>query len=187
MSHSLVVGMTQSGKSTLARILAKGVRASGRKVAVLDALKDPKWNVDFLTDDSGEFLEYAKANRGHLLIVDESATSMNKNDKENAWLATTARHYGHRSLFITHRVTQIDPTIRGNCDKLYVFATGPKDAEIAAEEFNEPILRKLPNIPKGSFVVVSRFGKPQIMRVDFASEKILTTTLTPADDKVDNA
>lgn len=183
MAHSLIVGMTLSGKTTLARILAKTLKKqTGRKVAVLDSLRDPKWEADFITDSSEEFLTYAQSNRGHLLIVDESGTTLNKFDRANSWLATTARHLGHRSFFITHRVTQIDPVIRGNCDKLYVFATGPKDARLAAEEFNEPMLLDLPKIPKLVFVEVSRFGSPLVKRVDPANEKIFATLLTTDDD-----
>jgi DNA helicase HerA-like ATPase len=55
MAHSLILGMTESGKTTLAKRLAQHYKSRGIGVIVLDPLNDD-WPCDFKTADPDEFL-----------------------------------------------------------------------------------------------------------------------------------
>ena len=71
MAHSLILGMTESGKTTIAKELAKRLKSSGHPVIVLDPMHDA-WEADFQTDDQNEFLNvFWQAQKCHVFI-DES-------------------------------------------------------------------------------------------------------------------
>ena len=57
MPHSLIIGMTESGKTTLATEICRDYRARGIKTIVLDPMYDQRWDADFLTTDKARFLE----------------------------------------------------------------------------------------------------------------------------------
>jgi hypothetical protein len=172
MPHSLVVGMTLSGKTTLCRLLARGYRRRGYATAVLDPLRDPNWKADFLTPRRDDFMRYVKRATSHALFVDESGSSIDKNDPSNDWLTTTARHLGHVSHFIAHRPQQLSPTLRLQCERLYLFSASQKDAALLADEWSAPELVALcRRLGRGEFVFVERFRPIQLGRIDFAKQK----------------
>ena len=51
MTHNLILGMTMSGKTTLAKRLAAHYTQNGINVVVLDPMYDPEWEADFTTAD----------------------------------------------------------------------------------------------------------------------------------------
>ncbi len=172
MAHTLILGMTEAGKSTLAKILVKGLKETGKvKIAVLDPVLDPDWGADFITKNPEEFLEYAKKNQNHFLVIDEGGTSIGKYNAEMDWLTTTSRHWGHSSIIISHRWAQLSNTLRANVSKLFLFALSIKDTDLIADEWRQPVLREAMFL-KGEFYVVSRFGPLQKGRIDFDARKI---------------
>lgn len=183
MAHYIIIGMTESGKTTLAKIVCRKTSEKA-KTAVLDPLRSQDWGATFQTDDPDEFLKYLRENKSHVVFVDEGATTIGRFNEEMEWLATQSRHWGHSCFFISQRATQMATTIRHQCSKAYIFAVGSKDAEMFAEEWNEPGLKNLPRIQKGEFYLVSRFGALQKGSIDF--EKGLVYLHANASDDVIN-
>lgn len=155
--HTLIIGMTMSGKTTLAKTIAKQLKSSNHKVAVLDPLGDPDFDADFRTKDSAEFLEYAKTHQDHFLFVDESGVAMGRFNEPMNWLATTARHNGHLCTFISQGLTQLPPIVRGQCDRLFIFSCAKINTDLASQEWNEKKLAEIDKIPQYHFYLARRF------------------------------
>lgn len=180
MAHSIILGITESGKTTLGIMLAKAVKKAGNKVAVLTPLKYEfkRWQfADFITDDPEEFLQYAKKNTNYYLFVDEGATSINKYDEAMNWLTTTARHFGHATTIIAHRYVQLNSTLRSQASKIYLFAVSLDDLKEIGTEWRQTELSHT-NFEKGKFVLIRRFGKMEGFTLDFKKAKVYSDELT---------
>lgn len=179
--HSLIIGMTESGKTTLAKWFCRDLKKAGYKTAVLDPLLDEGWDCDFHTEDSDGFLAWAKnrENRTAFLFVDEGSISIGRYNVPMEWLATMSRHWGHSAFFISQGLTQLPPAVRNNCGKLYLFACADSVNKLAAEEFNEKALRGADRLPKLHFFVVSRFSELLRGRLDFAECTAYADKSTP--------
>ena len=165
MTHVLIVGMTESGKTTLAVQLAKSARDQGIPVVVLDPLADPRWQADHIGSDPVAFLDIAQRSRSCALFIDESAEVIGRYNDAMFWLATRARHYGHKSYFITQRTAQLAKTIRDQCRHLFMFCVSMNDAKIMADEFNREELRKANELAQFEYFYISRFGTVEKRRV----------------------
>lgn len=167
-AHVLIVGMTMSGKTTLAKGLAKDYATRGVDVLVLDPLNDPGWpqtRGGLITRDKRGFLHYTKQKQQCALFIDESGQEVGKYAKDMGWFATQSRHWGHRCHFITQRVQQIDPTVRGQCSSLFLFRVSKKDSEILAEEYAQDELKQAHTLEQGEFYFYNRFGSVEKGRV----------------------
>lgn len=167
MAHVLILGMTESGKSTLAAQLTRHYKTQGRGVLVLDPLRDPRWISDYQTTDPNEFLEVVKESRSCMVFIDESGESVGQYDTEMHWLATRGRHYGHSCHFVSQRGAQIAKTVRDQCSHLFLFCCSMDDAKLLANEFNKPEIREANTLGKGEYFHVSRFGEVERCRVIF--------------------
>lgn len=157
MAHSLVVGMTMTGKSFLSKMIVKVLKEKYKlPVAVLDPLRDPDWGADFQSKDQSEFLNYVSTHKNHICVVDEAGTAIGKYDMSALALTTTARHLGHISWLVCHSLTQLNPTLRSNCANLYLFLCGLKQAKTAAEEWAAPIAANAAKFRVGDFYILTR-------------------------------
>jgi hypothetical protein len=172
MPHSLTIGMTLSGKTTLNRLLAHGYMRRGIKTAVLDPLRDPAWRADMLTPDRAAFMAFVRTNKSRALFVDESGSAIDRHDTSTDWLTTTSRHLGHAAHFIAHRPQQLSVTLRLQCTRLYLFTVSDKDARLLADEWNCPALLDCSGLAKGEFVFVERFRPVQRGAVDFKRQRV---------------
>lgn len=146
--HVLIVGMTGSGKTTMAKRLCRAYRAKGIKSIVLDPLHDPGWPADAVTSDPERFLEWARLSQQCALFIDESGEMIGHYEKQMFWLATRSRHYGHKAHFITQRANQLSPTVRDQCSNLIAFAMSHQDCQTLAREFNKDEILQCKNKPK---------------------------------------
>lgn len=169
MPHSLIVGMTTSGKSAIAKLIAQRWKARGVRVAVLDPMRSPEWPADFLTPDPDQFLLFAKTNRDLALFVDEGAKALER-DADYNWLTTRARWWGHESHIISQRPADITPAIRGNCETVFVFRIDPSACQLLAKEWAEPALVSAAKNPKLVFHLARRFSDEgvRVGKIDFA-------------------
>ena len=167
MPHVLIIGMTESGKTTLAIELCKGYRAKGIKTIVLDPMYDQRWEADFLTTDKGRFLEIVQnpQTRSCALFVDESAELIGQYHDEMFWLATRGRHYGHNTHFIAQRAKQLAKTVRDQCAYLFLFNCSFDDSKELANEFNRPELKDAHTLARGEYFQCPRWGELQKLRV----------------------
>jgi hypothetical protein len=166
--HGLILGMTESGKTSLAKVICSHIRSAGYPVIVLDPLNDPGWPCDWQTSDADEFMAVVKSNTGCLVVVDEAGESMGYGslDKERHWLATRARHYGHTSLFLAQRAQMVARTVRDQCGVAYLFRMGHDDGKILASDFGYQELKNINDLGQFEYFKVGRFSGLERYRID---------------------
>lgn len=164
MGHAIIIGQTESGKSTLAKQLAGWYRRHGIGVLVLDPMKDPGWQADWMTDNPDEFLRTVRDPDQCLqcaLFIDESGESINKFDKEFNWITCRSRHHGHVAHLISQRAQDINASTRAQATTLYIFNVNADDAKQYARDFNAPAALEAPHLPQGTCIKIERFKAPQ--------------------------
>ena len=165
--HALIVGITESGKSTLAKALARMFHSAGRPVLAVNPLSEPGWS-GHVTRDPARALDYAQHHLVNAQIFLDEAGDYLTNHKESRpyqWFLRQARHRGHSTWMITQEAQLIIKAARSQAKRLYAFAQSRADAEILAREWNKPELIKLPDLNQGELFVVNRFGPPQQRRL----------------------
>lgn len=162
--HTLIVGTTGSGKTTLARIAAANNR--GQPAILLDPYQDAGWQNAEVFEDTEKFLARVRETTNRLIIVDESGTQIDRYDPGHAWLAVGSRHNGHNVLFLAQRATMVSPNIRANCEHCAMFATTPKDAELLGEDFVQPAAVEFQPLPRYYFLSLDRFSPLRLYRVE---------------------
>lgn len=150
--HVLILGITESGKTTLAFKLARDYKNRGIRVFVLDPDKRKEWNADFITDDAEYFVEACKVNQSCALFIDEGGVTIGRYAGSTQWLATNARKWGHKAHFISQRAQQIDPNVRNNCSSICLFKQSLDDAKILAREFAAPELVNAVSLKTGQYL-----------------------------------
>lgn len=163
MAHVLILGMTESGKTTKARQLAANYRRQGIGVIVLDPLRDPAWQADFITDDQEEFLDVFWRSRSCAAFLDEGGESVGRYDLAMQKTATRGRHCGHSCHYIAQKATQLAPIVRDQCSYLYLFRSGMQSCKLLAEEFSQDELLKGAQLRMYSYVFTSRFSQAKII------------------------
>ena len=159
MTHELIIGRTQSGKTTFATKKALALKSQGYSVIVLDSMRDPRWPADFITDDQEHFLDVVWASRNCAVFIDEAGDEVGKyNDAMNR-LATKGRHWGHKVHFICQRTKQISTTVRTQCSNVVIFKQSLNDTKDLADEFVEPMINQAHLLKDGEFIYV-RHGQP---------------------------
>lgn len=162
--HKAIIGMTGSGKTTLAKSLAAAYRKAGYGVLVLDPWNDPDWACDWKTNSLLPFIAKARASRRCALFVEEVGDY--GRDPEFAWLFTQARHWGHRTHYLSQYHAQVPPIVRSNCEGLCLFRVSARSAAVWAEDFAQPKISALAsNLQQFQFVQASRYGEPRVCRL----------------------
>ena len=161
--HTLISGITNSGKTFLAKQLAKEFKKQKRGVLVLDVLND-NWDCHFKTTSPQQFLAVAKSNCNCALFIDESSVSIGRGVDARAmhWLATMSRHWGHRAYFILQRINQIEPIIRSQCTEFFCFRGSATDSKLLIEETGDAYFSRLPELPQYHFIHKKAFQNPKI-------------------------
>lgn len=157
--------MTESGKTSLARLLAARLKKRGYGVIVLDPINDPNWQADAVFTDFDAFMNAAYQSRSCFLFIDEAGMNCSTWDLHAYWLATQARHWGHSSIFICQRAQQLAKTMRDQCSYLYLFNCSRTDAKLLSDEFNKPELINANTLPRGTCFYVPRFGNVSKLEV----------------------
>lgn len=159
MAHTLLLGQTESGKTTLARLLAVKYRAAGIPVLVLDAAHN-KWDADYQTADASEFMEVTIKSRGSAIFIDEAGRAVSWLNRDMADVASMYRHLGHFAHFIAQRPTMVAPTVRYNCTRMVLFSVSRSDAVDLGKEWTCPEIMDAPTFKQGEHLIVSRFSDP---------------------------
>lgn len=168
--HTLVVGITGSGKSRLAKEhIIPGWHRRGYAVLVLDPLAQPWPGAYRQTDDPMRFLDWMQRGERCIGIVDECSTSLRGDanlERQTRWLATQSRNRGHKVYFLGQRVLQMQPDVRNNCSEAFVFMQTPADARWFAEQWNLPAIEAdAPRLPLGVCLRCSPFSDVTRLRV----------------------
>lgn len=156
----MVVGGTMSGKTTLLRSKARIARAVRRKVLLCDPNDEPGWPVDWKTTDPGALIAKMQASTGCLCIFEEGASYLTNTAAAMAyrWAVMRARHLGHKSIISTTKGALIPPVYRQNIGQVELFNCTPMEAELWADEFNDPGLLAAVNLPRFQYLRKIRFS-----------------------------
>lgn len=157
MSHSLIFGMTESGKTTLAKKLAARYKYNEVPVIVLDSLNDPGWECDYQTTDPDEFLRVFWSSKRCACFIDEAGDAVGRYNTVMQRTATRGRHWGHAVHYISQRGVQIAPTVRDQCGHIFLLTSSLDDGKVHASEWNKPELKTCNSLAKGNFFHCTRF------------------------------
>jgi len=159
--HTLICGVTLSGKTTLARTLARCADDCGQNVIVFDPVGTntaggdwPKRSVLF--DNEAEFFAYlARPDVGHAhVFIDEAGDLFNASKRENFWLLTRGRHFGLFVYLIAQRPMMLYPTVRNQCGQAYIFRLAHNDLRMIGQDYGFSNLDKN-SLDKGDFLLVT--------------------------------
>jgi len=164
MPHHLILGMTESGKSTHAKALARRFREQGVKTIVLDPTSDPNWRADYQTSNVNDFLAMFWRSTRCAVFIDEGAEVAGRYDTAMAVTATRGRHWGHNVHFVCQGATGLAPIIRGQCSRLSLFTMNGAAIKILEIEFNKD-LKAAANFQPGTYIYCSRFTQPKIYKM----------------------
>lgn len=164
MPHTLIIGTTESGKTTLAKHFCAERTKGGRNTLVLDPMFD-QWQATRVFHDKDEFLQTAWLSESCDLFIDEAGDAIGQYDKLMTKLATRGRHWGHNCYFITQRANMLALTVRTQCKILCCFAIDPDDAKVLAQNWNQKAILDAPNLAQGEFLYIRRFHPIRKMKV----------------------
>lgn len=150
--------MTLSGKTTLARSLCSYAKKQGVGVIVLDPIRDPAWQADFITDNEYEFLRVFWASRSCLALMDEGGESVGRYNLAMQKTATRGRHAGHTCVYVAQKATQLAPIVRDQCTNLFLFTSSARDGKVLAEEWNKPELALCHTYEQYEYAHAMKFG-----------------------------
>ena len=166
MSHSLIIGSTESGKTSLAKKFAKILMSQNKTVLVCDILGS-EWNCDYMLSDPYELLYIAKNNKQCHIFLDESGDYLRVGDKELHWFATRSRHQGHSCYFISQRANMLAPTVRNQTTRLFMFTTSSSDSKLMADEYNDSMLYEGNRLKKLEYYYAGRYKKAEKLILTF--------------------
>lgn len=161
IKHILIVGCTQSGKTTWIKNYVNSTKNQNPKIIIFD----PTYGInegDFenpnvkLYRDEIEFLTDAKNARNTIIIADECGMLKRVCQKSVEELGTLGRHHGNQVIFSGQRAIQIPRTARDQTYILIAFRVAPDDAKILSSDYICEELRNLPHHKNGECIIVSR-------------------------------
>ena len=158
----LIVGVSESGKTTLANRLIKDA-----PVPVF--IRDPigaawaKCDGRFETSDELRVLLEPLKRSPCIVVVDEAADFFSMSQKENHWIFTRGRHEAILPIAIGQRLKMMAPNVREQASDLYVFESSFEAASILAEAYNMPDLENAPDLTQGEFLHVRRVNGKRIL------------------------
>lgn len=157
--HSYIVGTTGSGKSHLAKSMARGYREAGYSVLALDPVRDPEWAAvaDHVTADKDEFLRVFWESANCKVFVDETLRVTDNHDKEFHATATMGRHNGHQLYYLAQRPSHIPVNIRSQCQTVFTFRQNRKESILMSDDFGNDDLRQAVELGKYEFLHATNF------------------------------
>ncbi len=157
--NTLIVGATESGKTTLGVELADEFKREGYKIIVLSAVFDPRWKADYYTEEPEEFLRVFWDSQACIAFIDEAGETVGRYDEAMDKIATRGRHRQHSTFFILQKATRLSLTVREQCSRGFIFQSAPSTCRVMADEFNQPLIEEEgPKLKKGEYIEVKRFG-----------------------------
>lgn len=171
MSHTLFAGVTESGKTTMARHFARHFAGLGQRIIVYDPVGTataggdwPESSVVF--NDAEKFMQYCDrpdVYHAHI-FVDEAGDHFGVADRENHWLFRRGRHKGFFMYPIAQRPKMLAPNVRTQCSTAYIFRLSMSDADEIGADFGHTKLSNIVStLDQGDYLML-RSGRPQIER-----------------------
>lgn len=159
----IIVGVSESGKSALAKRLITG---SPIPVFIRDPVGATDWpRCDGNFEDSDELRSHLAQmnNKPCIAVIDEGADFFTVGQKENHWIFTRGRHHAMLPIVICHYVKAMAPIVRDQSTDLYVFESSILTSQILADSYNMPRLENAHTLNQGEFYHVRREGGKRII------------------------
>ena len=140
MPNALFIGTTKCGKTTLAKIIAKQLRAAGKKVALTCTICEKKpavkksWPHDIFVPIS-HLADYVENGPPSYMFLDEASSYLKSSYPEHQELAKYCANFHKYMYVMAQRAKQIPPNTRTQCTALYCFHQLQPNAKIVVEEF----------------------------------------------------
>lgn len=177
MPHKLFVGKTSTGKSSMAKLLAKKAQKKGVAVYVYSTLHSTEFgNAKVITD----FIKFIKLvfdrNAVGIFIIDEADLVF----KNRVWAdmletaLTKGRHFGSDIFLITQRPAMIDKTARSQCSTLYCCRIAGDDKKAVEKSFGIK-LDGVENFDNGVCYVLLE-GQKEPIKLDIFNKKVIRDT-----------
>lgn len=166
MPHGAIIGMTTSGKTTLAMQFARDFRKLDIPTLVLHKPREA-WSEEcasWQTSDPEKFLAKFASCQGHACFMELADGSVDKYDSRFHKCFTEGRHDGHRCYYLSQRAATVHPAIRENCIQLCLFTVTSSAAKIWAEEFNDLGLMQAVDLPPYVFLHKENRYSPLVKR-----------------------
>lgn len=171
MTRGAIIGMSLSGKSTLAKHISRQYWLKHQmRSFVFDPNGEHYGDHALVMQDDAKFWEMVWKTTGSLVVVDEAAETINR-DETLIPVFTRLRHLNHKLLVIGHRATNLLPIMREQIDTVYLFRQSSKNADIFAEIFAEPKLAEATGLPKYEYIYCALYGSPlRLKTVPFSAK-----------------
>lgn len=156
----LIVGKSGSGKSSLAKCIARDKLARGFAVGVYDPMRD-EWPATFKTHKRLDFLDWMARNYElkKWLCVDESGAGIGKHDWAFDWLCTTGRHLAcAHTAFVCHKMEQLSRVLLGQLDIKWIFKQEIQDAKQLADRYGDKELLNTAYMPRFEFYRIDPYA-----------------------------
>lgn len=174
MNRAAIVGMSLSGKSTLAKHISQKYWTHHQMRSFVLDPNEEKYGphaLVFGNDREEQFWDVVWKAENSLIIVDEAAETINR-DKTLIPVFTRLRHKKHKLIVIAHHATNLLPVMRDQIDTLYMFRQSEKNASFFAESFAKPELLKAPELAQYHYFFVTLYGTPRILKTEPFTENI---------------
>lgn len=153
--HSSIYGITLSGKSHFAKDTARAAGKRETRCVALDPMGS-EWpdNVRVCTDWDADFLaalQELSEGGGGLVFVDEADIFLSQSARHNWWLVTRGRHFGFKVYVISQRPALVAPTVRTQCESVYMYRLSENDAKMIADECaDKKVGETVPKLKQGT-------------------------------------
>lgn len=176
--HTLICGVTESGKTTLAHKLADFDAREKKRVIVFDPVltttKFGEWpdHAEIFTDEQKFTRFLAKQGNAETSVyIDEGGDIFSHSQPENRWILTRGRHLGYQVTLICQRPKLVSPSVRHQTSRLFLFRLADSDLQAIAADYGHSKLNKI-SLDQGDFLVLHS-GHAQIVRANVF--ELLTT------------
>jgi hypothetical protein len=159
----LIIGVSESGKSSLARKLIEGAKLP---YFVHDPILSDWRGARLVTDSMEVFCEAVeKFGQPCIAAVDEAGEALTVGQKQYHKVFTRWRHKAILPIVMAQRYKMIAPNVRVNATDVYLFETARTDCEELAIDFNCPELLGACEFEPGDFFHLrKREGKKLLTR-----------------------
>ena len=158
----LIIGVSESGKTELAKRLIKGAQIP---VFIRDPVGAswPREDARFETSDELRMLLDKQNKRPCIVVVDEAADFFSVGQRENHWIFTRGRHDAMLPIAIGQRIKMMAPNVREQATDLYVFESSIEACAILAEAYNMEELNNACDLKQGEFFHVRRVNGKRVL------------------------